>query len=270
MKTALTIAGSDPGGGAGIQADIKTFSAFGVRDVSVLAALTAQNTRGVYEIKTIEPLFFSAQLNAILDELRPDAIKTGMISSVEIIEIIASKIKNYRLTNLVIDPVMASTSGAAFMNIDVIEAMTFFLIPMCYVVTPNLKEASLLSRGTVNDVVSMKEAAMVIRDMGAENVIVKGGHLQGEPLDMLWDGKEFTLFEGERVKGEFHGTGCTFSSAIAAYLAQGIDLKTGIKEAKSFLLQAMKRSPSGEEGVKLLNLSRDYVVQQSYEASTFT
>lgn len=254
MKTALTIAGSDPDGGAGIQADIKTFSAFEVRDVSVLAALTAQNTRGVYEIFSIPPLFFAAQLNAILDELRPDAIKTGMISSVEIIEIIASKVKNYGLTNLVIDPVIASTSGMTFMNKDVLEAITFFLIPMCSVVTPNIREASILSHREVKDIESMKDAAVVIGEMGAHNVVVKGGHLDGQPLDILWDGKKFTLFEAERVKGNYHGTGCTFASAIAACLAQGLDVKTAIKKSKSFLVQAMKKSFSNEEEVKLLNL----------------
>lgn len=260
MKTVLTIAGSDPDGGAGIQADIKTFSAFGVRDLSVLAALTAQNTRGVYEIFSVPPLFFAAQLNAILDEVRPDAIKTGMISSVEIIEIIASKIKNYSLNNLVLDPVIASTSGMTFMNKDVLEAMTFFLIPMCAVVTPNIREASILSHRDVKNIESMKDAAVVIGEMGAHNVVVKGGHLDGQPVDILWDGKEFTFFEAERVKGNFHGTGCTFASAIAACLAQGIDIKTAIKKAKSFIVQAMKKSPSDEEAVKLLNLSETDVV----------
>jgi hydroxymethylpyrimidine/phosphomethylpyrimidine kinase len=263
LKTALTIAGSDPSGGAGIQADIKTFSAFGVRDVSVLASLTAQNTRGVHEIFTVPPLFFSAQLNAILDDLRPDAVKTGMISSVEIIELIAEKIKNYRLINLVIDPVMASTSGTSFMNKDVLAAMTFFLIPMCYLVTPNIKEASILSSRDVTDITSMKEAARVIRDMGTSNVIIKGGHLEGNPVDILWNGREFTFFETERVEGDFHGTGCTFASAITACLARGCDLKTSIQKAKSFLYQAMKRSPSPNTTMKILNLSGNYDAYKS-------
>jgi hydroxymethylpyrimidine/phosphomethylpyrimidine kinase len=239
---ALTIAGSDPSGGAGIQADIKTFRACGVRDLSLITALTAQNTLGIQDILEIPPDFIASQFDAILVNLRPDALKTGMLYNEATVNITASKIKEYSLKNLVVDPVMSSTTGTMLANSLAVEALKNDLLPLSLVLTPNLKEASVLAQMPVNDLESMKQAARRILEFGPQAVIITGGHLLKAPVDLLWDGKEFTILEGRRVDGSFHGTGCTFSASLTACLSKGQSLVLAFRTARDFVQKALETS----------------------------
>jgi hydroxymethylpyrimidine kinase/phosphomethylpyrimidine kinase len=243
MKRILTIAGSDSGGGAGIQADLKTITLLGGFGMSAVTALTAQNTVGVQGIVELDAEFVKKQIDSVLSDIGADAIKTGMLANSEIIRGVAEKIKEYAIEKVVVDPVMVAKSGDALLKKEAQETVKGDLLPLCYLVTPNLPEASVLSGHEVKGLDDMKRAARVIRQLGARNVLVKGGHLPGRPIDLLFDGERFHEFEEERVQTRnTHGTGCTYAAAIATELAKGKPLEEAIKEAKAFLTVALRFS----------------------------
>ena len=254
MKIALTIGGSDPTGGAGIQADLKTFKSFGVYGLSIPTALTAQNTNGVAGIYDLPPGFFSNQLNTLLKDIKPDALKTGMLSSSEIIKIIAEKIKQYSLKNLVIDPVTVSSTGVALVNDKALEFMKDYLFPLAKVITPNIYEASLFTGINIQDEDDMKKAAIKLKGFGSETVIITGGHLERQTIDVLLYEGEFLSLQREKIEGEYHGTGCVFSSAITACLALGYDVRETSVKANEFVWNAIKSAFSIGKGMKILNI----------------
>jgi hydroxymethylpyrimidine/phosphomethylpyrimidine kinase len=239
---ALTIAGSDPSGGAGIQADLKTFSAFGVYGASVITAVTAQNTVGVRAIHEMPPEIVAAQIDAVLDDIDIDAAKTGMLSSVAIVEIVADRLRAHSVALLVVDPVMIAKSGDALLRSDAVRALRESILPLATVVTPNAPEAAVLSGIDVTDAQSAREAARRIHALGPAVVIVKGGHLDGDTSDdLVFDGRSFEVLSGRRVQTPHtHGTGCTFSAAIAASLARGLDPVAAAREARAFLQGAIE------------------------------
>ena len=241
---ALTIAGSDSGGGAGIQADLKTFAAFGVYGTSVIVALTAQNTREVTAIHEVPPEMVLAQMEAIVSDIGVDAAKTGMLSSRRLVETVAEAVQRLAVPNLVVDPVMASKGGARLLSPDALEALRKQLLPLARVVTPNLPEAELLVGRKLPESAARRKAAREIHEMGPAEVVIKGGHSEGEPVDLLFDGDDFTEFRGRRIRTTSdHGTGCTFSAAIAALLARGAEVKEAVGEAKRFVEGAMSAAP---------------------------
>jgi hydroxymethylpyrimidine/phosphomethylpyrimidine kinase len=239
----LIIAGSDSGGGAGIQADLKTVSALGAFGMTAITALTAQNTTGVFGVSEIEPKFVVAQIEACVSDIGCDAVKTGMLASTAIIEVVATAISARKLKSLVVDPVMIAKSGAPLLKSDAIEVLKTQLLPLATVVTPNLHEAGALAGREIKTLAQMKEAARTILDLGPENVVVKGGHLPDVAADVLYDGREFTEFRGERIDTRnTHGTGCIFASAIAANLAHGRTVRESVTAAKDFITAAIHSS----------------------------
>jgi hydroxymethylpyrimidine/phosphomethylpyrimidine kinase len=245
MKRALTIAGSDSGGGAGIQADLKTFAARGVFGMSVLTALTAQNTIGVQGVFEIPPDFIELQIESVVGDLGVDAVKTGMLSSASIIEAVARKVREHGLTPLVVDPVMVAKSGDALLHAEARQALIQELLPLATVVTPNLHEAGVLCGFEVATLDDMRRAARAIHALGPRYVVVKGGHLsdQAEAIDLLFDGGSFQEYRAARLQTHNdHGTGCTFASAIAAELAKGKAVSEAVGIAKEYLTQVLRRS----------------------------
>ncbi|HEX9444796.1 MAG TPA: bifunctional hydroxymethylpyrimidine kinase/phosphomethylpyrimidine kinase [Candidatus Binatia bacterium] len=240
---ALTIAGSDSGAGAGIQADLKTFAAHGVYGTSVVTAITAQNTRGVTAIFELPPEIVAAELDAVLEDIGAGAVKTGMLANAAIIEVVAEKIRRYRLKNLVVDPVMVAKSGDLLLQTEAIEALKSRLIPLAAVVTPNLPEAEELTGIHGTRLKNMEEAARRIVGMGARSVVIKGGHRRGPAADLFYDGKKFRSFTAARIRTRnTHGTGCTFSAAIAANLARGEKLEEAVARAKGYMTRAIQKS----------------------------
>jgi len=241
MYTALTIAGSDSSGGAGIQADIKTMTANGVYAMSAITALTAQNTTGVTSIMEATPQFLAEELDCIFTDIYPDAIKTGMVSSSELIEVIADKLTGYQAKNIVVDPVMVATSGARLISEDAISTLKSKLLPLAKVITPNIPEAEVLSEMQIKSEADMEKAAEIICDRLGCSVLLKGGHQLNDANDLLWQKDEqVTWFMGKRIDNpNTHGTGCTLSSAIASNLAKGYDLKTSVKYAKNYISGAL-------------------------------
>ena len=236
----LIIAGSDSGGGAGIQADLKTVSALGVFGMTAITALTAQDTTGVYGVVELEPEFVALQIEVCVRDIGCDAAKTGMLSSAAIIEAVSAKIREHRLRPLVVDPVMIAKSGAPLLKREAVEALNTELLPLATVVTPNLHEASSFVGREIRTLEQMKEAARAIRDLGPENVVVKGGHLVGAAADVLFDGSAFHEFRAERFETKnTHGTGCIFASAIATSLAQGKAVLESVAAAKEFITAAI-------------------------------
>ena len=254
MKTALTIGGSDPTGGAGIQADLKTFKALGVYGLSVPAALTAQDTKGVMEIFDLTPDFFSAQLDTLLRDIIPDAVKTGMLSNKKIIRITAEKMRRYSLKNLIIDPVTVSSTGVSLVKEEGLDLIKECLFPLAKVVTPNIYEASLFTGINIQDEEDMKNAAVKFMEFGAETVIITGGHFRDRTTDLFFDGTEFLSFQRERLEGEYHGTGCVFSSAAAACLALGCSVREAAAKANELVWNAIKSAVSIGKGMKILNV----------------
>ena len=243
MKRILTIAGSDSGGGAGIQTDLKTITVLGGYGMSVITALTAQNTLGVQAVFELPVEFIEKQIDSVIMDIGADAVKTGMLSNSEIVNLVASKIKKYRLKLLVVDPVMVAKSGDYLLKRDAQNALVKELIPLAFIITPNLPEASVLAGFPVINMKTMKEAAHRIHDLGAKNVLIKGGHLEGDSMDLLYDGKAFYEYSSPRIATKnTHGTGCTFASAIATELAKGNNLRKSIKKAKDFIDKAIKFS----------------------------
>ncbi|MFR6537930.1 bifunctional hydroxymethylpyrimidine kinase/phosphomethylpyrimidine kinase [Roseburia sp. AM51-8] len=241
MYTALTIAGSDSSGGAGIQADIKTMTANGVYAMSAITALTAQNTTGVTSIMEATPQFLAEELDCIFTDIYPDAIKTGMVASTELIEVIADKLTAYEAKNIVVDPVMVATSGARLISEDAISTLKSKLLPLAKVITPNIPEAEVLSEMQIKSEADMEKAAEIICDRLGCSVLLKGGHQLNDANDLLWQKDEqATWFMGKRIDNpNTHGTGCTLSSAIASNLAKGYDLKTSVKYAKNYISGAL-------------------------------
>ena len=240
MNTALTIAGSDASGGAGIQADLKTMTANGVYGMSAITALTAQNTTGVTGIMEVTPEFLEAQLDAVFSDIFPDAVKTGMVSSSELIRVIADRLKKYDAKNIVVDPVMVATSGAKLISDDAIETLKEFLLPLATVITPNIPEAEVLSGMTIKTEDEMVKAAELIFNRFGCAVLCKGGHQINDANDLLFTSNGPVWFKGKRIDNpNTHGTGCTLSSAIASNLAKGRSLEDAVKEAKDYISGAL-------------------------------
>jgi hydroxymethylpyrimidine kinase/phosphomethylpyrimidine kinase len=240
MKRILTVAGSDSGGGAGIQADLKTITVLGGYGMSAITSLTAQNTVGVQGIHPVPIDFIELQMASVLSDYGADAAKTGMLVTPEIVLAVAASLKRYRVQRLVVDPVMVAKGGAVLLSEEARAALKEVLLPMAYVVTPNLSEASDLCGFPVKDLDTMKEAARKIRRMGCSFVLVKGGHLEGDAVDMLFDGEGFQTYKAPRFNTpNTHGTGCTFSAAIATLLAQGFTVPEAVGEAKKFITRAI-------------------------------
>lgn len=248
VPRALTIAGSDSGGGAGVQADLKTFAAFGVYGTSAIVAVTAQNTRKVVTIHPVPPETVAAQIRAVVVDIGVDAAKTGMLWSREIVRTVSEAVNGLRIPNLVVDPVMASKDGTVLLGPEGIAALREELLPLARVVTPNLAEAEVLVGRKLTDREARRQAAREIRGMGPKLVVITGGHIPGSPTDLLYDGASFTEFSGERVDTRSdHGTGCAFSAAIAALLAIGRKPEKAIAEAKAYVAGALEASrPLGE------------------------
>jgi hydroxymethylpyrimidine kinase/phosphomethylpyrimidine kinase len=242
--TVLTIAGSDPSGGAGIQADLKTFSALGAYGMAVVTALTAQNTQTVAGVHEAPAEFVALQIDTLFADITPDAVKTGMLANVAIIEVVAAKAKEHSFRNLVVDTVMVAKSGDRLLRADAVQAMREKLVPLAHVLTPNIPEADdILGRRLQSDE-EIRAAARNLHALGAANVVMKGGHLAGDTVtDVLFDGEAFHEFSGPRVPTmSTHGTGCTFASAIAAYLARGESVPDAVGHAKEYLTEALRRA----------------------------
>lgn len=240
MKTALTIAGSDSSGGAGIQADIKTMLAHHVYAMSAVTALTAQNTTGVTGIMEVPPEFLKAQLDAVFTDIFPDAVKIGMVSSAPLIRVIGKKLKEYGAANIVVDPVMVSTSGSRLMAEDGAEALKEELFPLAALITPNIPEACVLSGREISTPEDMEQAAEAIGRAYGCNVLLKGGHQLNDANDLLYSQGTLRWFRGRRIENpNTHGTGCTLSSAIASNLARGMELEEAVKAAKEYLSGAL-------------------------------
>ncbi len=253
-RTALTIAGSDPTGGAGFQSDLRTFSSMGVYGLSIAAVLTAQNTGGVHAIQEVPSDFVLSQMNVLLQDISPDAVKTGMLYSKDIVSIIAGGIRKYSLKNVVIDPVTVSSTGVMLMEEKGLDVVKGDLFPLAKVITPNIYEAGLLAGMEVVDEEDMKEAALILKECGPAAVIITGGHLEDRAMDLLYDGEEFLSLENERLPGEYHGTGCVFSASMTACLARGYDIKEAFIKAKDFTYTAMKNALSAGKGMRLMNV----------------
>ncbi|TWH56622.1 hydroxymethylpyrimidine/phosphomethylpyrimidine kinase [Desulfitobacterium sp. LBE] len=243
MKNLLTIAGSDSSGGAGIQADLKTFSALGVYGMSVITAVTAQNTLGVDEVAEIGRDMVKAQIDAVFKDIPVHGVKIGMVSNPEIITQIALSLKEWKAPNIVVDPVMISKSGYALLKPEAVETLKRELLPLARVVTPNLPEACCLLGIEALDEEGMEFAAQELHRLGPESVLIKGGHLKDAANDLLFDGEDFSWFKAPHLNQKHtHGTGCTLSSAIAAHLALGYDLQTTVQKAKEYLFGAIEQA----------------------------
>ncbi|NMD69051.1 bifunctional hydroxymethylpyrimidine kinase/phosphomethylpyrimidine kinase [Bacillus sp. DNRA2] len=242
-RKALTIAGSDSGGGAGIQADLKTFQELGVFGMSALTAVTAQNTLGVHGVYPLTLEAIASQIDAIGTDMGTNALKTGMLFNAEIIEIVSAKIKQYQWTNLVVDPVMIAKGGASLLQNEAVVALKAHLLPLAMVITPNIPEAEVLTGMEIKTLEDKQDAAKKLVELGAKHVVLKGGHDEDpiEAVDVFFDGHEFSYFTSKRIHTKnTHGTGCTFSSAVAAGLAKGQSVKEAVTIAKSFIQAAIE------------------------------
>src|SRR5262249_33233531 len=250
IAKALTIAGSDSGGGAGIQADLKTFSAFRVFGMSVITAVTAQNSMGVQAVENLSPAFVAEQLRSVLSDFGADAAKCGMLSTAAIIEAVAAELRAHPIAKLVVDPVMVAKSGDRLLQTDAREALVTRILPLALLVTPNLPEAEVLAGVPVQTPAGMEEVARRIHALGPRYVLVKGGHLKGDAVDVLYNGREITAFSTPRVDSKnTHGTGCTLSAAIAAGLARGQALGDSVRSAKAYVTRAIREGFQADRGV---------------------
>jgi hydroxymethylpyrimidine/phosphomethylpyrimidine kinase len=253
VPTALTIAGSDSGGGAGIQADLKTFSAFRVFGMSVLTALTAQNSVGVHGVHNVPPEFVAQQIDVVLDDFGADAVKVGMLSTAPIVRAVAARLRAHAPQRIVVDPVMIAKSGDPLLQPDARDALVREMLPLATVVTPNLHEAAALAGISVETEQEMEEAARRIHALGPRHVLVKGGHLKDSATDLLWDGKEMVRYTAPRIDSpNTHGTGCTYSSAIAAGLALGEPLPEAVRRAKAYVTATIREGFQAGHGVGAL------------------
>ncbi|MEA2005248.1 MAG: bifunctional hydroxymethylpyrimidine kinase/phosphomethylpyrimidine kinase [Acidobacteriota bacterium] len=244
---ALTIAGSDSGGGAGIQADLKTFHSFNVFGMSVLTSITAQNTLGVRAVHDLPPEIVGKQIDAIMEDMGVNSVKTGMVSNKKIIETIAERVKKYRIKQLVVDPVMVAKSGDRLLQKDAENSLVKNLLPLTFILTPNVFEAEIISGIHIENLEDARKAAEIIKTKGPKFVLLKGGHIQSghEAIDILFDGKTFHDFKAEKIDSKnTHGTGCTFSAAIAACLSKGMNVHNAIEAAKDYITRAIQHAPS--------------------------
>ncbi|MBI2862391.1 MAG: bifunctional hydroxymethylpyrimidine kinase/phosphomethylpyrimidine kinase [Chloroflexi bacterium] len=248
VRTAMTIAGSDSGGGAGIQADLKTFAALGVYGTSAITAITAQNTQHVIKVLELPPELVAAQIDAIVLDIGADAVKTGMLANAAIIQVVAEKVREHKLPNLVVDPVMVAKSGDRLLREDAVDALRQLLLPLATVVTPNLPEAEVLVGRKLESMADRRWAAQQIVALGARSVVVKGGHGEGPAVDLLYDGREFREFTAPRIAtNNTHGTGCTFGSAITAWLAKRASIEEAVGRAKEYLTATLQHAyPLGQ------------------------
>jgi hydroxymethylpyrimidine/phosphomethylpyrimidine kinase len=259
---AMTIAGSDSGGGAGIQADLKTFAAFGVYGTSVLTAVTAQNTRGVFAVAEVPEEVIALQIDVVLEDIGAGAAKTGMLSSASIVRTVADRLEAWGVERLVVDPVMVAKGGHRLLQESAVTALKERLLPLALVVTPNVPEAEILSGRTIDSAVGARDAARVIADLGPRYVVVKGGHLSGDATDVVYDGSGFTELVATRIDTpNTHGTGCSFSAAIAALLARGEPPLVAIDRAKHWLTGAIRESYAIGSGHSPVN--HFYAVERS-------
>ena len=243
MKKVLTIAGSDCSGGAGIQADLKTFSAHGVFGMSVIVSVVAENTFRVLDIQDVTPEMIGKQIDAVFEDMGADAVKVGMLSQPACMQAVADKIRQYHMPHVVIDPVMYAKNGCPLMDPGSIDKLIQEVIPLAQVLTPNIPEAEKIAGISIHSVEDMKQAARIIHKMGCQTVLVKGGHAQGDALDLLFDGEEFYSFSAPRIDTKnTHGTGCTYSSAIAANLALGLPLQEAVGQAKEYVTTASRHA----------------------------
>lgn len=243
MKRLLTIAGSDSGGGAGIQADLKTFMAFGVYGMSAITALTSQNTKGVQGIFEVPPDFIYQQIQSVVSDIGVDAVKTGMLASTEIVAVVSKAVRDFKIPNLVVDPVMVAKSGDALLAESARRAIWEELIPQAMVITPNIFEAEVLLNRKIKDLSDMQQAARDLKESGCQWVVLKGGHLNldNQAIDVVYDGQKFQLLKSPRIKTRHtHGTGCTFASAIAAGLGKGYPVIKAIRQAKKYITAAIE------------------------------
>ena len=254
MKVVLSIAGSDSSGGAGIQADIKTIMANNCFAETAITALTAQNTLGVYDIMNVTPEFLENELDAIFKDIRPDAIKIGMVSDKELIKSIAKKLKEYKATNIVVDPVMVSTSGSKLISDDAKDTLIKELFPLADVITPNIPEAEVLSGIKIENEKDMEKACQIIKNYNVKACLVKGGHRVNDANDLLFYNNKYEWIYGERIDNpNTHGTGCTLSSAIASNLAKGHDVLKSIQNAKAYLSDCLRANLNLGNGSGPLN-----------------
>lgn len=243
LPRALTIAGSDSGAGAGIQADLKTFAALEVYGLSALTAITAQNTQGVRAVQELSPVLVEAQIDAVLEDIGANAAKTGMLSSASIIEVVAHSIARWNIP-LVVDPVMVAKGGDHLLQPEAIQTLTSVLLPLAVVVTPNLYEAEVLTGKPIETLDDMRAAAQAIAQLGPRHVVVKGGHRRNEPVDVYFDGSHLVELRAERISTRHtHGTGCTFSAAIAAFMARGLPVEAAVVQAKHYITEAIRHAP---------------------------
>lgn len=236
IPRALTIAGSDSSGGAGIQADLKTFSALAVYGMSAITAVTSQNSLGVNGVVEIDPDFVSSQIRSVISDIGVDAVKTGMLANAEIIARVARDLQELRVVNLVVDPVMVAKGGRRLLRADATDTLVSLLFPAALIITPNVPEAEVLTGMRIECIDHMRKAARKLKEFGPKYVIVKGGHLTGDPIDLLYDGRGFLEYPGVRLETRnTHGTGCTFASALAAFIAKGASVENAVENAKSFI-----------------------------------
>ncbi len=244
MQTALTIAGSDSGGGAGIQADLRTFQALGVFGTSAVTAITAQNTLGVRGVTILDPAVVTAQIDAVAEDFNIAATKIGMLANAEIIQAVAAALTRHRLSPIVLDPVMVAKGGDPLLAASAVDALRQVLMPMATLITPNVPEAEVLTGATITNVAGMRAAAIALLSSGAQAVLVKGGHLSGDAVDVFADASGITELTSRRVDSiHTHGTGCTSSAAAAAYLALGDPLRVAVERAKAYVTRAIERAP---------------------------
>ncbi len=243
VRTALTIAGSDSGGGAGIQGDLKTFSALGVYGAAAITAVTAQNTVAVTRVFDLPADLVADQIEAVVSDIGADAVKVGMLANAEIIRVLAQQVRKHRLHRLVVDPVLVATSGVRLLPEEAIGALRSTLLPLATVITPNVPEAEALTELRIESLDDMRQAAEEIVGMGARSVVLKGGHRDGPAIDVFYDGHVFRELAAPRIRtSSTHGTGCTLSAAIAAFLALGRELPDAVREAKEYLTEALEHS----------------------------
>lgn len=253
VRTALTIAGSDPTGGAGLQADLKVFRSFGIYGLSVVSAITAQNTAGVDAVFPIDRNAFERQLGILLSDIRPNAIKVGMLYSTWTADYLAEMFSGYGFRNIVIDPVTVSSSGMSLVDEGTLDLIRSMLFPLSRVITPNIYEAAVLTGLLIEEQKDLEEAARALKSMGPEVVVITGGHMEGKAVDIYFDGV-FHVFEGEKIHGEYHGTGCAFSSAVTALLAHDQSPLESVRRAKEYVRDAMRNAYYPGKGMGLLNL----------------
>ncbi|MCE5229612.1 bifunctional hydroxymethylpyrimidine kinase/phosphomethylpyrimidine kinase [bacterium] len=254
LPVALTIAGSDPSGGAGLQADLKTFHQLGVYGMSVVTLLTVQNTQRVDEVDVLMPEFVQAELDAVLEDIPPQAAKTGALGDASVIEAVAQRAGKFGFP-LVVDPVMISKHGAELLPAEAVAVLRERLLPRAFLVTPNMREAGLLAGFAVENVAAMERAADAIGRLGPANVLVKGGALLGEAIDVLWTGGRVRRVTSEHIPTrQTHGSGCVYSAAITAYLASGMELVAAVEQAKAFISEAIRTAPGLGKGLGPLNL----------------